>query len=132
MIIRPARPEDGPAIGKLFQDWPDTPEFDWTVPGIASWWLVADLDGDIVGALQVTASLPAGTMGDLIVRPSMRHHGIAWALFHAGEAALRQAGCQSISTVLVGDPGWVKTCTERAGFAIHPSPAVFVRKDLRA
>ena len=132
MTIRPARPEDGPAIGKLFAQEPETPMFDWTTPGLASWWLVAVEDDDaVVGAIQVSTSLPAGSIGDLIVAESHRRAGVAWALWKAAEAILVRAGCQWVSAAIRGRWWWTAAVSDKAGFVAHPDRVMFMRKDLR-
>lgn len=72
-LIRLATEADGPAIGKLFAaaDYGDL-GVDWHAANVANGWLVADRDGEIVGALQVFAGQPYGFLGMCVVLPSAR------------------------------------------------------------
>lgn len=71
--IRLAADADTPHIGELYRvcEWPDH-GVDWTRSGIAGWWLVAEREGHIVGALQLIAAKPFGYIGDILVHPSER------------------------------------------------------------
>ncbi len=71
--IRIAEDEDGPKIGQLYKEceWADH-DVDWTRPGIGRWWIVAEENDEIVGAMQVVASQPFSYIGDIIIRPSYR------------------------------------------------------------
>lgn len=144
MIIRRAHPLDGPAIGKLFQaaDWPDL-GVDWDRPGIADWWLVAEADGEILGAIQVLAAEPIGYIGELVLHRAVRGlavtgHGtlaprgsvVGQALYLAAEHALQQAGVQRVAAALRLDrPGWWRIVA-RWGWNKHSVPVVLASKEL--
>lgn len=72
-IIRGATDADMPLVGKLFRDasYPDQ-LVDWARPGLAPYWLVAEQDGEIVGAVQIVGSQPYGFIGEIVVHPSVR------------------------------------------------------------
>ena len=72
-VIRLATDEDGSAIGVLIRDaGVDDYGADWSQPGIGAWWIVAEREGRLVGAIQVCPSQPVGTIGGLIVSSSER------------------------------------------------------------
>lgn len=130
MTIRPARPDDGPAIGKLFAEEGDCSMLDWAQPGVESWWLVAEDDGAVVAALQLSCSLPTGYIGEIVVAEPRRRHGLARALYHCAEEALRSAGCQRVAATLRGRPWWVNAVIETEGFVEHRGPVTLVSKAL--
>ncbi len=68
---RLARANDGPAIGKLMNEAGDY-GVDWSTVDPSNWWIVAERDGDVVGAVQVIMSRPYGYIGEIIVRPDER------------------------------------------------------------
>jgi hypothetical protein len=143
MTIRPARPEDGPAIGKLFLGTADATGIDWARPEIADWWIVAEHDGEVVGAVQVSCSQPAGYIGQLVVKPEWRGrradgHGslaprgsaLARTLYYAAEAVLVKAGVQCITTALRPSRGW-RRIVERWGGVAMLEGLTLMRKDVR-
>lgn len=133
-VVRPARPEDGPAIGKLFRD-ADAPDLalDWSAPGIADWWLVAERDGVVVGALQLVAAQPIGYIGEVIVARSEMAPQLApaaRALYDVAETLLRASGCQRVAATLRGRAGWTRLVTRYTGMREHTEPVVLVSKEL--
>lgn len=69
-VIRMARDEDGPSIGKLFRSAHHADYgVDWTRPGVSGWWIVAERDGEVRGAIQVVVSKPIGHIGEIVVHP---------------------------------------------------------------
>ena len=130
MTIRPARPEDGPAIGKLFAEEGDCPAVDWTQAGIEAWWLVAEQDAVLVGALQLTCSLPTGYIGDLVITRSARAQGLARLLWRHALALLRRAGCQRVAATLRGSDWWIKAVTETEGFMRHDGDVILVSREV--
>ena len=71
--IRLASDADTPRIGELYRicQWADH-GVDWTRPGVGAWWLIAEREGQVLGALQLIASKPFGYIGDIVVHPSER------------------------------------------------------------
>lgn len=70
-IIRMAKDDDGPAIGKLFAETGlDDLEVDWTISKVGGWWLVGERDGNIMGAIQLSLGSPFGIIGDIVITPS--------------------------------------------------------------
>ncbi len=72
-VYRLAQTDDGPAIGKLFAaaEYADL-GVDWHRADVARSWLVADDQGEIVGAIQLCAGQPYGFLGDCVVLPDRR------------------------------------------------------------
>ncbi len=141
--IRAARPDDGPAIGKLFVGTDDATRIDWSRPEIAAWWLVAERDGEVVGAVQVTCSQPSGYIGHLVVAPTERGRGregggslgrrgssIARALYFAAEALMERANVQCVTAALRPSRGWRRIVEGWGGHA-SVEGVTLVRKDLR-
>jgi ribosomal protein S18 acetylase RimI-like enzyme len=62
--------------------------------------LVAQHDGDIVGALIATFDGWRGNMYRLAVRPEYRRRGIARALVSAGESRLQSRGARRITALV--------------------------------
>jgi guanosine-3',5'-bis(diphosphate) 3'-pyrophosphohydrolase len=108
--IRPARPDDAPALEPLFD------AFDHPVSAaeVRSRWgafatgsgldraLVAVLEGRVVGLVTTHATpvlhrpSPIGRITALVVLPGLQGHGIGAQLLAAGEALLREAGVDRI------------------------------------
>ena len=57
VTVRMATNDDGPRIGEIAQDDPIA-GLDWS--DVAPYWLVAEIDGAIVGALQLCLAKPFG------------------------------------------------------------------------
>ena len=131
-MIRMARPEDGPAIGDLFRAAGQDLGLDWTAPDIAHWWLVAERDGAVVGAVQILASQPTGYIGDMVIARSATapQTPLARALWARAELLLRGAGCQRVAATLRGRPGWRRLVTRYTGMDEHTEPVVLVSKEL--
>lgn len=106
---RLATATDGPAIGKLFAAaaYGDL-GVDWHRANVANGWLVADRDGEIVGAIQLCAGQPYSFLGDCVVLPSLRSRDaqgrgragtfghVALTLYAVALKALGDAGSQVV------------------------------------
>jgi ribosomal protein S18 acetylase RimI-like enzyme len=64
--------------------------------------LVAERDGQLIGAVEVRAAGPSGYFGMLAVDPSSRHAGVGRALVEAAEEHCRVAGC-TVMTMSTGE-----------------------------
>ena len=109
VCYRLATAADGLAIGALFAaaDYGDL-GVDWSTANVANGWLVADRDGELVGAIQLCAGQPYSFLGDCVVLPSVRardaegrgHAGtfgqIALTLYAVALKALGDAGSQVV------------------------------------
>jgi hypothetical protein len=129
--IRPAVDDDMPQIGALHRaaDYGDH-GVDWTRPGLAPYWLVAERDGALVGALQYVTSQPCGYVLDIVVHPEARGTNadraaaergaiaddVTTQLCLAAMFAMRRAGVQCLIGV-VGDaqPLWQRVLEAHGG-----------------
>jgi hypothetical protein len=117
--VRMAHPDEGPVIGELegmkFANW----EMDWSEidPG----WLVAEMDGRIVGAIQVSPGKPFGRLESMAVAKDLGSKERAVAvrdLCYAALATLRTAGCQAaIGMVQTQQPGFKQVAEHRGCFS---------------
>ena len=120
--IRIAEDKDGPEIGKLYKEceWPDH-GVDWTRPGIGRWWIVAEENEEIVGAMQVVASKPFSYIGDIIIRPNYRARNgqgkgrlsrkvglLPYSLYIVGLALLEKMGTEICFGIVASDQGALK------------------------
>ena len=117
--IRMALPDEGPAIGELegfkFKGW----EMDWS--DIGEGWLVAEMDGRIVGAIQVSPGKPFGRLESLAVEKDLGLKAravIVKKLCYAALATLRALGCQAaIGMVQTKQPGFKQVAEHRGCFS---------------
>jgi ribosomal protein S18 acetylase RimI-like enzyme len=78
--------------------------------------LVAELDGEIVGALIAAWDGWRGNMYRLAVRDGRRRQGIGLALTRAGEDYLRQCGARRITALVAFDDEVASRFWESAGY----------------
>lgn len=112
--IRQATAADGPAIGNLYREaqWADH-GVDWTRSGIADWWIVAEANGEIVGAVQICLSQPFGYIGDIVVHPQYRSRNpdgtgrlskrlgaLAYTLYLTAYAMLQRHGTEIVMGII--------------------------------
>lgn len=73
IAYRLATDADGPGIGKLFRaaDYPDH-GVDWERARVGAWWLLAEREGEVRGAIQIIAGKPYGYIGEVVVHPDER------------------------------------------------------------
>jgi len=104
IAIRLAQNDDGRVLGNLvsrngfyFEDF----DIDWS--RIYPYWLVAEVNGMIVGALQVCPGAPLGRLELLCTEPRLRKRQkakVVRGLVDAGQATLLAAGSQLASGVI--------------------------------
>lgn len=130
--VRLATNQDGAMIGVLLTN----AGFDLTGLPI-SWddlypyWLVAELDGELVGCIQVAFSKPIGYMELLAVDRSLSHTlqaSLVKALCYQAMATLKKGGCTlSGGMVAFEDKNWKKVL-KRRGCVIIASGNKFVKR----
>lgn len=119
--IRLATASDGPAIGLLFAqcEWNDY-GVQWSTVDPTNWWLLAERNGQLVGAVQLMVSLPFAYVGHFLVHPSERgrdHNGngslrlipgsLAFTLLAHINALCERSGAQII-LAFTHDAAWLK------------------------
>lgn len=103
-IVRLATDADGEAVRHLVEKQHGMADFlKWD--RIAPYWLVAELDGEIIGALQTCPSRPVGRLEMLSLAGHLAQGAKALtvkALAYAGMAVIREHGAQQVQ-FLMGD-----------------------------
>jgi len=98
MKIRLAVDAEGQDILKLFPNSDKMDPNDWNK--IAPYWAVAEVDGEIVAALQLCPSLPTGRVEHLNIKPDLNKitaMKAAHALIKYAEVAMMRMGCTTIA-----------------------------------
>lgn len=128
-IIRLATDADGPAIGQLFvaTGLADL-GVDWTA-GLDGW-LVAEEDGEVLGAIQVATGKPFGFIGDIVVAPKAQARNgdgrgrlskcpgaVGVTLWVVALDLLKRAGAQR-ALGITDKPGLKKLLTRHGGQAL--------------
>jgi hypothetical protein len=114
VTYRLARDEDGAALGKLFRaaDYADH-GVDWETAAVGNWWLLAEREGEVRGAVQIIASRPWGYIGEIVVHPDERGRRqdgagslakrpgtIGYKLYMHALALLQEAGVEVVMGVI--------------------------------
>jgi ribosomal protein S18 acetylase RimI-like enzyme len=102
----------------------DTPE---GVEAVLGSLFVAELDGEIVGALIAAFDGWRGNMYRLAVRLEFRRRGIAQELVDAGHAHLRAQGVRRVTALVGDDEGAAVGLWRAAGYQYDPAHIRFVR-----
>lgn len=98
MKIRLACDAEGQTILRLFPKWEQMEASDWDK--IHPYWAVAEVDGEIVAALQLCPSLPIGRIEHLNIKKDLNKitaTRASHALIKYGEFAMLQMGCKLIA-----------------------------------
>jgi ribosomal protein S18 acetylase RimI-like enzyme len=122
--IRPARAEDLDAVRELWAAarsnhaiTEDTPE---RVERALDALLVAELEGEIVGAVIAAFDGWRGNFYRLAVAPAVRRRGIGGRLVDAGEQRLRALGAPRVSALVAFDDGDARGFWEAVGYGADP------------
>ena len=135
VAVRPCRPDE---IDEVLALWDacrsehaataDTPERVATLLAAApDALLVAELDGELVGAVIGAWDGWRGNFYRLAVRPEHRRRGIARRLVDAAEARLLAKGAPRITALVAFDDGVAGGFWEAAGYARDPVMGRMVR-----
>jgi N-acetylglutamate synthase-like GNAT family acetyltransferase len=126
VTIRPARPEDVPALAALLRDTgialEEVPYDDFSHPT-----LVAEAGGRVVGMLQCLLGKPCSVMTEMAVVPDYQHQGIGQALLSEMEDFLRSLGVTTWLAYSGEKRTAVKTALERYGATCSGRGFAFVR-----
>ena len=118
-----AGPEDGAELGHLAAlGGFFTAGFDLDWSDVFPHWIIAEVEGDIAGAIQVCPGKPIARLEWLLIHPRYRHRmraQIAKALWYAGLGTLKRAGAQMASSLIeFDDPGTKAVLEHRAAVEI--------------
>lgn len=153
VTVRLARNEDGPGIGALFHraGYPDY-GVDWAGARVGGWWIVAEAQEEVIGALQINAGQPFGFIGEIVIDKAWRArkkngHGfldtrfagtVAEHLYGAALAALAEVGIELVFGVVheqmtphrelltargAVELGWYRLLAKRLKPVRHPQEA---------
>ena len=130
--IRLAQNTDGESMGALaercgfaFGDW----DIDWS--DIYPYWILAEVDGEIIGMLNVCPGKPFGRLEMMCVEPTIgqaeRRQTIV-DLDQQGRAVLVQYGCQgSMCNISFGDKGF-KRFAKKHGYRVISSGNLLLKR----
>jgi ribosomal protein S18 acetylase RimI-like enzyme len=133
VTIRAARTDDLDAILELWGGarsshavTEDTPERVARVIEARSLF-VAEVDGEIIGAVIAAFDGWRGNMYRLAVAPAWRRRGIARQLVEAGEAGLRARGAPRVTALVAFEDAGVRAFWASVGYATDPVMGRMVR-----
>lgn len=125
MLIRSFQPEDQPSIVQLWQragltrPWND-PDLDiqrkLSVPPETSWFLVGEVDQQIVASVMVGYEGHRGWINYLAVDPDFRRQGLGRQLMEAAEQLLVKAGCPKVNLQVRADNAKAISFYQQVGF----------------
>ena len=115
--IRLATNDEGPIIKGFVAATGFVEDYlDWSQ--IFPFWLVAEVEGEIVGCLQVCPSRPIGRLEFLYTVPELSHKMrslVVWQLIVTGKEVLRHEGAQLVSAVIPFELKSYKRLLKRRG-----------------
>lgn len=115
--LRPAAAADLAQLRRLLVD------LELTTAGVTEWWphfMVADVDGEIVGAAGIETYAEGTLLRSVAVRPAWRGAGIGRALVAAALDMASQAGARDVYLLTTTAEGYFP----RLGFAAIPRASV--------
>lgn len=120
---------DQKAIAGFHQNWGLDPG-DWA--GIYPYWLVAEHEDRVIGAVQIMHGRPVGRLEFLGLDPTLSHRRRAEAVYrlaHAGIATLRENGSVRVSTcVSFEDKAYKKILKRHFGGAVAYQANVIIAR----
>jgi ribosomal protein S18 acetylase RimI-like enzyme len=125
MTIRPFQPDDETAVIELWRQCElvrpqNDPHKDILrkMRAQPQWFLVAVVDGVVVGTVMAGYEGHRGWVNYVGVSPSHRRSGVARALMAEAEGLLRDAGCPKINLQVRGGNGAAMAFYRSIGFAV--------------
>jgi ribosomal protein S18 acetylase RimI-like enzyme len=133
--LRPARPDDLPAVLALWQDATEVASSADDLAGLTALLsrdagaLLLALDGpDVVGTLIVGWDGWRGSFYRLAVRPDHRRQGVARSLVAEAEARLAELGCRRVSLYAVQAHERAVAFWAAVGYTLDAQDVRFVRQ----
>ncbi len=130
MKVRVATNEDGPRIGELAASSGFAIEgIDWS--RVHPFWLVAEREGEIVGAIQIILAKPIGWLEMLVLEPDLADIArarIVRRLASAGMTALKRFGAQLVMFSVPFDEKSYKRALKKRGAVVTSSGNVMTKK----
>ncbi|MBT8202283.1 MAG: GNAT family acetyltransferase [Acidimicrobiia bacterium] len=124
MDVRPFRHADQPAVIELWEacglvrPWNDPVRDIARKQAVqAELFLVAEIEGEIVGSAMAGYDGHRGWVNYLATAPEHQHRGIATALMASVEDGLRELGCPKINIQIRADNAAAAAFYERIGFS---------------
>jgi hypothetical protein len=128
--VRLAQDADGPRIGDLARASGFGVEgIDWS--RVHPFWLAAELDGRVVGAIQIITAQPIGWLEMLSLDPDLSHREQAVAvkaLVERGTIALKAFGAQMAMGTVGGDRRSYMRVLERRGAVVVATGKLFAKR----
>jgi N-acetylglutamate synthase-like GNAT family acetyltransferase len=131
--VRMAKNDDGPAVERLmemngFFQW-DNWAIDWS--DLEPHWLVAELDGEVVGCIQVVPAKPIGRMEVLSVNPELgliSKGAVVKRLTDQAVATNMVYGAQAVSSLIsFSMPTFLRCALNRDWITLDEGPIVMRR-----
>jgi ribosomal protein S18 acetylase RimI-like enzyme len=133
MKVRALRPEESGSVLELWRIAEATPSVTDTVAEVQRMaqrpdaaFLVAEIDGNLVGSVIATFDGWRGHVYRLVVHPEHRRRGVARLLVRQAEEALSRWGARRITALVENDHPWAMSFWESVGYTFQPRIARFV------
>ncbi len=130
VTVRMAENSDGPTIGALVVAAGfAVATLDWAV--VHPWWLVAEIDGEIVGCIDILPSRPVGRLEMLATHPDLSNRKravVVKALVLQGTAVLEQAGCERAAGLVPEELPGYRRILEHRGARVIAEGALYAKR----
>lgn len=130
MKIRLAQDADGPRIGELARHSGFTVDgLDWSE--VHPFWLVAEREGEVIGAIQIILAKPIGWLEMLVLAPELTDIArarIVKQLASAGMTALKGFGSQLVMFSVPFELKGYKRALKKRGAVVTSSGNVLAKK----
>jgi len=136
-IVRPMRPEDYPALVRLWKDAGLTyhPKGRDSKARVIkelgtpmALFLVAESEGRLIGSLLGTTDGRKGWINRLAVHPEHQRKGVAMALLKEMERRFDERGILVLCALIQGDNASSQTFFARAGYAEDPTVVYYTKR----
>ena len=128
--VRVSTDEDGPYIHELLKGMGFTIEgLDWS--SVGSYWLVAEIDGKVVGCIQIIGGKPVGWLHLLSYDQSLSQQAAARtikALVESGNGGLAMLGASAVMAVVPFELKSWKSVIKHRGGAVVSSGNIIAKR----